>query len=229
MEGYTVAWNKTAADLAIGGLDVNPVWTVIEYTITFVSRTGMPLDGYDTITFTVDTIGDVVFPEVPAQDAGWEAAWDKSAADLTLEDTNVTLIVFMTEYTVTFMADGEVVGTATYYVEDKDNIVVPAVPVKEGYTGEWEAYELTIGDITVNAIYTEIPVEPGESEEPDVPVVPGESEEPDVPVTSEPEEPTSEPEESKKKGGCGSSVALGMVGALTAAGAALVIKKRKED
>ena len=78
---------------------------------------------------------------------------------------------------------------------------------------------------------SEEPEVPGESEEPEVPgeseepEVPGESEEPEVPATSE--KPADS--ESKKKGGCGSSVALGMVGALTAAGAALVIKKRKED
>ena len=203
----------------------------IEYTITFVDKRGNAIA--EPITFTVDTIGDVVFPEVPVQDAGWEAVWNKTPADLTLEDTQVTLIVFMTEYTITFMADGEVVGTATYMVEDKDNIVEPAVPEKEGYTGAWEAYELTTGDITVNAVYTEIPVEPEPpvSEEPEVPgdseepVVPGESEEPEVPGVSE------KPEEDKKdkKKGCGSSLGLGVAGALTAVGAALVIKKRKED
>ena len=230
----------------------------IEYTVTFVNRAGMALEGYDPITFTVETIGEVVFPELPAQEEGWEAAWAITPADLALEDTQVTLIVFMTEYTITFMADGEVVDTATYYVEDKDNIVEPAVPEKEGYTGAWEAYELTTGDIIVNAVYTEIPVEPevpGESEEPEVPgeseepEVPGESEEPEVPGDSEEpevpgdseepvvpgdsEEPVdpSEPEEEgkKKKKGCGSSLGLGMAGALTAVGAALVIKKRKED
>jgi len=31
---------------------------------------------------------------------------------------------------------------------------VPAVPAKDGYTGVWEAYELAIGGVTVNAVYT---------------------------------------------------------------------------
>ena len=249
MEGYNVAWNMTEEDLALENTTVTMTFEAIEYTVTFVNRAGMALEGYDPITFTVETIGEVVFPELPAQEEGWEAAWAITPADLALEDTQVTLIVFMTEYTITFMADGEVVDTATYYVEDKDNIVEPAVPEKEGYTGAWEAYELTTGDIIVNAVYTEIPVEPevpGESEEPEVPgeseepEVPGESEEPEVPGDSEEpevpgdsEEPVdpSEPEEEdkKKKKGCGSSLGLGMAGALTAVGAALVIKKRKED
>ena len=71
---------------------------------------------------------------------------------------------------------------------------------------------------------SEEPETPVESEEPEQPAV---SEEPEVPATSE--KPADSEGKKDKKGGCGSSVALGMVGALTAVGAALVIKKRKED
>ena len=59
------------------------------------------------------------------------------------------------EYTVTFVADSETVATETYTVEDQE-ITVPEVPAKEGYTGKWEAYELTTGNITVNAEYEAI-------------------------------------------------------------------------
>ena len=58
------------------------------------------------------------------------------------------------EYTVTFVADGETVAEETYTVEDKE-ITVPEVPAKEGYIGSWEAYELTTGNVTVNAVYVE--------------------------------------------------------------------------
>ena len=63
-------------------------------------------------------------------------------------------------YTVTFVADGATVSTETYTVE---NPVVeePAVPAKDGYTGAWETYDLSNGgNITVNAVYTAIEVEP---------------------------------------------------------------------
>ncbi len=56
-------------------------------------------------------------------------------------------------YTATFMADGLTVSTQTYTVENK-TISMPAVPDKTGYTGAWEYYELTFGDVTVNALYT---------------------------------------------------------------------------
>ncbi|MBO5736943.1 MAG: InlB B-repeat-containing protein [Clostridia bacterium] len=66
-----------------------------------------------------------------------------------------TLVV--NTYTVTFMADGEIVGTATY-TDGQTSVEEPAVPVKDGYTGAWESYTLSSGDIVVNAVYTAIPV-----------------------------------------------------------------------
>ena len=86
MEGYTVAWNKTVADLAIGGLDVNPVWTAIEYTITFAG-----CEGVEAITFTVETKDAIVLPAVPEK-AGYTAAWDKAVEDIALEDTTITAV-----------------------------------------------------------------------------------------------------------------------------------------
>ena len=59
------------------------------------------------------------------------------------------------EYTVVFIADEVIVGTDTYTETDK-TISEPVVPVKDGYTGEWEDYTLTTGDITVNALYMPI-------------------------------------------------------------------------
>ena len=70
----------------------------------------------------------------------------------------------------------------------------------------------------------EDPEVPGDSEEPEVP---GDSEEPVVPGTSD--EPAGEqPEESKKKGGCGSVIGLGAT-LVVAAGAVAAIMKKKED
>ena len=56
-------------------------------------------------------------------------------------------------YTATFVADGEVVDTISYL--PSQGLTAPAVPEKEGQRGVWEAYTLN-GNITVNAVYTEI-------------------------------------------------------------------------
>ena len=59
------------------------------------------------------------------------------------------------EYTVTFVADEEIVDIQKYTEEDIE-ITVPEVPEKKGYTGEWEEYSLNNKDITVNAVYSVI-------------------------------------------------------------------------
>lgn len=58
-------------------------------------------------------------------------------------------------YTVTFKADGSIVGTQTYTADNK-NITEPSVPNKIGYIGEWENYTLTAENTTVNAVYIPI-------------------------------------------------------------------------
>ena len=144
-------------------------------------------------------------------------------------------------YTVTFVADEETVGTATYTVEDK-TVEEPAVPEKEGYTGEWEAYELTTGDVTVNAIYTEIIIEDSSSDETPDSV---DSSSDDVTdsssddVTDSSSDDTSdsvsvpdssEPKQEETIKGCSSVAGMAsLVGVCAFAGAALLMKKRKED
>ena len=64
------------------------------------------------------------------------------------------------KYTVTFVADGTTVKVVEYTEGDTTLTGVPAVPAKDGYTGVWESYTLNNTNITVNAVYTEIVVEP---------------------------------------------------------------------
>lgn len=59
------------------------------------------------------------------------------------------------KYTATFMADGVEVSVVEFTESNKE-ITVPEVPVKEGYTGEWESYELGEDNIVINAVYTVI-------------------------------------------------------------------------
>ncbi|MBR6360378.1 MAG: hypothetical protein IKS04_01155, partial [Clostridia bacterium] len=83
---------------------------------------------------------------------GYEGEWSKytiAASDITV-NAEYTAI----EYKAVFTADGKTVAEVPYTVETK-SIEAPAVPEKEGYTGEWEEYKLAVGGITVNAVYTE--------------------------------------------------------------------------
>ena len=87
--------------------------------------------------------------------ASSEMPVSSDTASESTSDTPDSSSVAPETYTVTFMADGGEVGTATYTAENTE-ITEPAVPAKEHYTGAWEAYTLSGGNITVNAVYTAI-------------------------------------------------------------------------
>ena len=143
--GYTGAWEEY--ELTLGNVTVNAVYTPIEYTVTFIA---------DDVTVGADsyTVEDkeITEPEVPEK-AGYTGIWEEY--ELTLGNVTVNAVYTPIEYTVTFMADGVTVGADSYTVEDKE-ITEPDVPEKAGYTGVWEEYELTLGNVTVNTVYTPI-------------------------------------------------------------------------
>ena len=134
MDGYTVAWNKQAADVTIGGFDVNPVWTAIEYQVRFVHpKTGM--DILEPITYTVETMGEVQFPEVPEgyQMEGYTVGWDKTVDDVALGGLVVSLTAPVANtYTITYNANGGTFaddsGTATQDVVFGDGYELAAAP-----------------------------------------------------------------------------------------------------
>lgn len=91
-------------------------------------------------------------PAVPDK-AGYTGVWqDPVMSGMTLTFKAAYTIV---PYTVTFVADGNVVAELPFTVEERD-ITPPAVPEKKGYTGVWETYRLGTADLTVKAVYTAI-------------------------------------------------------------------------
>lgn len=91
-------------------------------------------------------------PAVPDK-AGYAGVWqDPVMSGMTLTFEAAYTIV---PYTVTFVADGNVVAELPFTVEERD-ITPPAVPEKAGYTGVWETYRLGTADLTVKAVYTAI-------------------------------------------------------------------------
>ena len=202
-DGYTGAWE--AYDLVVGGMTVNAVYTAIEYDAVFKA------DGeiVDTVKYTVESES-IIAPEVPAK-AGYTGVW--AEYELTLGGIEVNAVYTIIEYTVTFMDGETVVGTDTYTVEDTE-ITVPEVPAKDGYTGAWEEFELTMGDVTVNAVYTEI-----------------EESEPESTVESTVESTESVKESDKKppvSSGCGGGLGAGSFLALAGLAAIVFIKRRNK-
>ena len=131
----------------LDGVTENVTYTPVEFTATFVDENG---ETVEEVKFTVedDSIDE---PAVPEKE-GYEGKW--SEYTIAAGDMEITAQYTPIEYTAVFTADGETVAEIPYTVET-ESIEAPEVPAKEGFTGEWEEYELTPGGITVNAVYTE--------------------------------------------------------------------------
>ena len=140
---YTGTWESYVLDG--GDKVVNAVYTAETYTVTFKA------DGeiVGTQTYTIENT-EITVPQVPEK-ANYTGVWEEFV--LENNQTQVVNAVYTAKtYTVTFKADGEVVGTQTYTIENTQ-ITVPQVPEKANYTGTWENYVLDGGDKVVNAVY----------------------------------------------------------------------------
>ncbi len=142
--GYSGAWGKYELDCK--NIEVNAVYTVIPYTVTFKA------DGEqvgEVLTYTVEN-KQITEPSVPEKD-GFIGEWEEY--ELNCENIVVNA-VYTAVYTVTFMADGKQVGEVLTYTIKNKQITEPAVPEKVGYNGAWEEYELNGGNKVINAEYT---------------------------------------------------------------------------
>lgn len=142
--GYSGAWGKYELDCK--NIEVNAVYTVIPYTVTFKA------DGEqvgEVLTYTVEN-KQITEPSVPEKD-GFIGEWEEY--ELNCENIVVNA-VYTAVYTVTFKAEGVQVGDILTYTLKNKQITEPAVPAKVGYNGAWEEYELNGGNKVVNAEYT---------------------------------------------------------------------------
>lgn len=102
----------------------------------------------------------IVIPEPVAQEKryynflGWQDFELEYKANQVVEEEYAPVA-----YTVTYVADGVTVGTITYTIENFE-FDIPAVPEKAGFAGVWEEHNFTFENITVNAVYTQKPVQP---------------------------------------------------------------------
>jgi hypothetical protein len=172
--------NSSATGAAEYDLEVNPA----ENTLTLVYNPSLE-DGFVLAEDGIIALDDGVNMTWAGHTATttWTTNEDGTGDSYTTGDTytfganggeNVTLYLQWTvnQYTVTFEANGTTVSTITKAYGDKLTAEdYPAVPAVEGYTGAWKEYtdEIT-GDVTVQAVYTEI-VE--DSKNPENPAAPG--------------------------------------------------------
>lgn len=145
--GYTGTWEEYA--LTGGNVSVRAIYIPDVYAVTFIAD-GVAVDVmYYSIFTDSATFNAPLVPEKEGYVGEWEEFYLSSG------DMTVNAVYTPIEYTVTFMAEGEVVGVVPYTVTT-GRITEPEVPEKDGYTGEWEEYELDSKNKTVNAVYEPI-------------------------------------------------------------------------
>ncbi len=129
-----------------GNIVLNAIFTPIPYTVTFKA------DGITiaTASFTVENKS-ITVPSVPAK-TGYNGAWEGYL--LGTESITVNAIYTPIIYTATFKADGFLVESIPFTVEN--TITPPAIPAKVGYEAKWENHSVLAENITVNAVYTPI-------------------------------------------------------------------------
>lgn len=141
-EGYTAKWESYSLNLE--NITVNAVYTPIEYTVTFIADS----KEISVQKFNVENMN-ITEPLVPGKE-GYTATWESYS--IGLKNINVKAVYELIEYTATFKIEGKIVSEQKFSVENM-NVASPAIPEKTGYTSKWENYELSLTDITVNAVY----------------------------------------------------------------------------
>ena len=136
-------------DVVSGNLTLTAKFNLKKYTATFKA------DGkvVKTVNFTVEDKSLTDIPTVPTK-TGYTGKWEDY--EIKAEDITINAIYTPIVYTATFKADGKVIKTINFTVEDKSLTNIPSVPAKTGYTAKWEDYEIKAEDITINAVYTPI-------------------------------------------------------------------------
>ena len=147
-EGYRfTGWLDVPDLMPNTDVEIVAVFEPIVYTATFTC------DGeiIGTDEFTVEDSA-LDYPVIEEK-AGYEWVWTEhkiTAGDLTVNGEYVLIT-----YTATFMADGRIIKEVNFDVTNQE-VSAPDIPHKDGYTYVWEEYEVTLSDITINAVYTPI-------------------------------------------------------------------------
>ncbi|MGG7212652.1 S8 family serine peptidase [Clostridium nigeriense] len=150
-EGYAYIKVESATDNNVKSYCIVKVSKDTEkYTVTFKDYDGSILKEE-----IVQKGNSAIAPSDPQREGYSFTGWDNSFENVT-EDMTVTAQYSINSYTITFTADGKVIGTVTKnYGESLTDNEYPEIPLKKGYTGYWnKVTDYIKNDITIETVYT---------------------------------------------------------------------------
>ncbi|MBO5980905.1 MAG: InlB B-repeat-containing protein, partial [Clostridia bacterium] len=143
-EGYIGSWDHDGNNITEDTV-INAVYEKQPFTVTFM------IDGETVATQTVATGENASLPGIPEK-SGYNGVWDHDGKNITA-DTVITAVYTQKTYEVTFVANGNTVNIQE--IEHGKDAILPAVPEKEGHTGQWSGdYTNVTSDRTIRAVYT---------------------------------------------------------------------------
>ncbi|MDE6597364.1 MAG: leucine-rich repeat protein [Clostridia bacterium] len=140
---YTSAWESY--EISARDITINAVYTPITYYLTFVSGSLQT-----TVPYTILS-SEIAEPE-PAQKDGYTVNWEPYNLDFT--NATINAVYTLIDYTLIFIANGQVVDTTIFNVENITDISVPQVPQRLGFECKWQNFEINLEDTVVYAEYT---------------------------------------------------------------------------
>lgn len=141
-DGYNINWEDY--NLTTGDKTININYEPITYYATFTYEDGST----SKVPYTVnDTKIDE--PAIPHK-AGYSAHWEDYT--LTTDDITIDAKYDLITYYATFRYEDGATEKVAYTVNDT-KIKEPAPPKKSGYTAQWENYNLTTDNITIDLEY----------------------------------------------------------------------------
>ncbi|MBE6037389.1 MAG: S-layer homology domain-containing protein, partial [Clostridiales bacterium] len=144
--GYIGTWEEYELT---GDVTIHAVYTAENYIAMFLDGEGGIVA---MVPYTVESES-IAEPEVPAK-TGYTGVWEDyefAVGGITVEPVYTAI-----EYKAVFKNEAGGIVDEILYTVETESIEAPAVPAKEGYRGEWNAYELVIGGVTVEPVYTAI-------------------------------------------------------------------------
>lgn len=155
--GHTGRWENYT--ISANNLTINAIYSVDVYDVVFDEKGGSFIED---ITYTYG----VGIYSLPNQNdisktgyrfIGWKDENNNYVSLIsTSEYGNKTLYADWEaiEYTASFYADNQLVGTAKFTLDDETISNIPTVPEKVGFDGEWDDFSIKAENLVINAIYT---------------------------------------------------------------------------
>ncbi|MDE7306490.1 MAG: leucine-rich repeat protein, partial [Clostridia bacterium] len=140
---YSAKWESY--DIAARDITINAVYTPITYYLTFISENVKAVVPYTVLD------SEIVEPEIVHKN-GYTAAWE--AYELNYTNATVNAVYTPIDYSITFIANGQIINAATFNIETINSVVVPQVPQRLGFECNWQDFELCLKDTVVYAEYT---------------------------------------------------------------------------